>query len=97
MHQNKTTNLIIDVRNNTGGSPEISNYLFSYLCNKPYYYFDYVGRKCKNTDSLKQYCSSPNDFMNVDTTKTVFRENLYCDKKDVGGMINKTKKEKLFR
>ena len=81
VHQNKTTNLIIDVRNNNGGSPEISNYLFSYLFNKPYYYFDYVGRKCKNTDSLKQFCSSPNDFMNVDTTKTVFRENLYCDKK----------------
>jgi C-terminal processing protease CtpA/Prc len=81
VRRDKITNLIIDVRNNNGGSAEISNYLFSYLYNKPYYYFDYVGRKCKNTDKLRQYCTTPNYFANVDTTKIVFQENLYCDEK----------------
>jgi C-terminal processing protease CtpA/Prc len=81
VHRDNITNLIIDVRNNNGGSAEISNYLFSYLYNKQYYYFEYIGRKCKSTDKLRQYCTTPNYFANVDTTKTVFQENLYCDEK----------------
>ena len=79
--KNSITNLIIDVRNNNGGSAEVSNYLFSYLCQKSYFYFDYVGRKCKNVDRLRSYCTTPNYFTNIDTTKTVLQENLYCEKK----------------
>lgn len=96
VRQDKITNLIIDVRNNNGGAPEISNYLFSYLCSNPYYYFDYVGRKCKNTDKLRQYCTTPNDFANVDTTKTTFKENLYCDIKGRWWIGQQKPKKKSF-
>ncbi|WP_312313793.1 S41 family peptidase [Empedobacter brevis] len=39
----KTKNLIIDLRDNSGGSADIASYLFSYLTNKPFYYLDYQG------------------------------------------------------
>lgn len=96
VHRNKTSNLIIDVRDNNGGSAEISNYLFSYLYNESYYYFDYVGRKCKNTDKLRQYCTTPNYFANVDTTKIVFQENLYCDLKGHWWLDKQKPKKKSF-
>lgn len=92
----KITKLIIDVRNNGGGSPEISNYLFSYLYDKPYYYYDYVGRKCKNTDELRRYCTTPANFFNVDTTMTVFKENLYCDKKGLWWVKTQKPKKKNY-
>lgn len=90
------TNLIIDVRNNNGGSAEVSNYLFSYLCKKTYYYFDYVGRKYKNVDKLRPYCTTPNYFSNVDTTKTVFEENLYCEKMGYWWFDKQKPKKKSF-
>lgn len=76
----KIENLIIDVRNNNGGSAEISSYLFSYLSDKPYFYFDYVGKKYRSADSLKQYCTTPNYLINPDTTKNVYQGDLYCEK-----------------
>ena len=39
IHQKKIKNLIIDVRFNSGGSPESSIYLLSYLINNPFTYF----------------------------------------------------------
>ncbi|MBL7921980.1 MAG: hypothetical protein JNJ40_16820 [Bacteroidia bacterium] len=96
VRKDKITKLIIDVRNNGGGSPEISNYLFSYLYNKPYYYYDYVGRKCKNTDELRRYCTTPTNFFNVDTSMTIFKENLYCDKKGLWWVETQKPKKKNY-
>jgi hypothetical protein len=74
----KITNIIIDVRNNTGGSPEVSNYLFSYLSNKPYYYFEYMGKKYKKAGSWKSFCSNPDGLNKVDEVATQLLNNLFC-------------------
>ena len=96
VRRHNITNLIIDVRNNNGGSAEVSNYLYSYLCQKSYYYFDYVGRKCKHVGKLQPYCTTPNYFTNIDTTKTVFQENLYCEKKGHWWFDQQKAKKKSF-
>jgi hypothetical protein len=74
----KITNIIIDVRNNTGGSPEISNYLFSHLTDKPYYYFEYMGKKYKKVGSWKNLCSNPDGLNEVDAIATQPFNNLFC-------------------
>jgi hypothetical protein len=74
----KITNIIIDVRNNTGGSPEVSNYLFSYLSNKPYYYFEYMGKKYKKAGSWKNFCNTPERLDKVDAIATQPLNNLFC-------------------
>lgn len=57
----KTKNLIIDLRDNSGGAAEIANYLFSYLTNKPYYYFDYVGAKFNSVKEWKHFAQYPDN------------------------------------
>jgi hypothetical protein len=74
----KITNIIIDVRNNPGGSPEISNYLFSYLSNKPYYYFEYMGKKYKKAGSWKNFCTTPDRLDKMDAIATQPLNNLFC-------------------
>lgn len=39
----KMSNIILDLRGIGGGAAEIAGCLFSYLSNRPFYYFDYVG------------------------------------------------------
>lgn len=71
--------LIIDVRNNSGGDPEISSYLFSFLTNKPYYYFEYVGRKFKNVGNWKSICDQRANLQDVDTSQVKLISGLYCE------------------
>ena len=66
----KTENLIIDLRDNGGGSADIANYLFSYLTNKSYYYFDYVGVKYNTTKQWKHYAQYPNNIEEIVLTET---------------------------
>lgn len=75
----KINNLIIDVRTNSGGAPEISSYLFSYLANKPYFYFEYVGIKYKKAGAWKYFSTDPQDIYDIDTTKFKYINNLYCE------------------
>lgn len=79
IRKQKINNLIIDVRANSGGSAEVANYLFSYLSNKPYYYFEYVGKKYKNATEWKRYCTTPQYINDVDTVATKYYTNLYCE------------------
>lgn len=79
VHQKRIKNLIIDLRGNGGGAPEISNYLFSYLTNETYYYFDYVGRKTLNFSAWKSYSTKPQFLNDLDSTMYLYRNNLYCE------------------
>lgn len=94
-------NLIIDVRGNSGGSAEVSNYLFSYLTNKPYYYFEYVGKKYKNAAEWKHYCTTPQYINDVDTIATKYHNNLYCEvetnKKDYWWFEKQKGKRKYYK
>ncbi|MFI5203058.1 MAG: S41 family peptidase [Flavobacteriales bacterium] len=72
-------NLIIDVRGNGGGSPEFSSYLFSHLTDTTYYYFDYVGRKCKNPSEFKIACTTPDKLNDIDTVKLKKQDDLYIE------------------
>jgi hypothetical protein len=78
--------LIIDVRSNPGGSPEVANYLFSYLTDKSYYYFEYVGTKYTKTGDWKRYSTIPQNLNDIDPKKMIYFNDLYCqmetDKKD---------------
>lgn len=69
--------LIIDVRGNEGGAPAVSNYLFSYLSPKPYYYFDYIGFSYNQLGDWTNYLNG--DFQPVfDSTKRRSENGLYC-------------------
>jgi len=74
----KTENLIIDLRDNTGGSADIANYLFSYLTNKSYYYFDYVGAKYNTTKQWKHYAQYPNNIEDISIAETKRKNGLNC-------------------
>ncbi|PSK93587.1 S41 family peptidase [Taibaiella chishuiensis] len=74
----KTKNLIIDLRDNSGGSAELANYLFSYLTGGPYYYFDYAGAKYKSVQEWKHYAQYPDNIEEIDLTETTFRDGLHC-------------------
>lgn len=73
-----TKNLIIDLRDNSGGSAEIANYLFSYLTNKPYYYFDYQGAKYNSAKVWKHYAQYPDNIEEIDLKETKFKNGLNC-------------------
>ncbi len=53
IRKNKTKNLIIDVRNNGGGSEGAEDYLFSYLTEKPYVKYKYVEASSFNYSFIK--------------------------------------------
>lgn len=95
------TNLIIDVRGNSGGSAEVSNYLFSYLTDKQYYYFEYVGKKYKKAGDLKYYSTTSQYIKDVDILATQYRNNLYCEvetnKKDYWWFEKQKGKKKYFK
>ena len=74
----KTKNLIIDVRDNGGGAPEIANYLFSYLTNKPYYYFDYIGAKYNSVKDWKHYARYPDNIEEINLAETKLKNGLNC-------------------
>lgn len=74
----KTKNLILDLRDNGGGAAEIASYLFSYLTNKPYYYFDYVGAKCSSVKEWKHYAQYPDNIEEIDLKETKFKNGLNC-------------------
>ncbi|MBK8442170.1 MAG: peptidase S41 [Sphingobacteriales bacterium] len=73
----KIQNLIIDLRDNSGGAPEIANYLFSYLVNKPYYYFDYVGAKFTSVKEWKHYAQYPDNIQEINIAETTLKNGLY--------------------
>ena len=74
----KTKNLIIDVRDNSGGAAEIANYLFSYLSNRPYYYMEYMGAKYNTVDDWKHFAQYPNNIAAIDTNETKLQNGLHC-------------------
>ncbi|UZR94416.1 S41 family peptidase [Chondrinema litorale] len=63
---NKTKNLIIDIRNNGGGSEGAEDYLFSYLTNKPYQKYQYVEAK-GFTFSFLDYTDYKDDRENLES------------------------------
>jgi C-terminal processing protease CtpA/Prc len=77
IQKSKIPHLILDLRDNGGGAPEIANYLFSYLIDKPYYYFDYVGAKFSSTKDWKQLALYPENIQDIDTLETKFKNGLY--------------------
>lgn len=74
----KTNNLIIDLRDNGGGAPEIANYLFSYLVDKPYYYFDYVGAKFNSVKEWKYFAQYPTNIEEINIAETTLKNGLHC-------------------
>nr|WP_121272879.1 S41 family peptidase [Pedobacter schmidteae] len=74
----KTENLIIDLRDNGGGSADIANYLFSYLTSSPYYYFDYAGAKYKSVKEWKHYAQYPDNIEEINLNETTLRDGLNC-------------------
>lgn len=82
LHRQKVRKLIIDVRGNGGGNPEMANELFSWLIGKEYKYFDYVGTKYLSAMDWRKYCTRPEYFNETDTTRCTLRNSLYCQTKD---------------
>ncbi|MEZ0007574.1 C-terminal processing protease CtpA/Prc [Flavobacterium sp. 28YEA47A] len=74
----KTENLIIDLRDNGGGSADIANYLFSYLTSAPYYYFDYMGAKYKSVKEWKHYAQYPDNIEEINLNETKLKNGLNC-------------------
>ncbi|WP_228452191.1 S41 family peptidase [Chryseobacterium sp. c4a] len=74
----KTENLIIDLRDNGGGSADIANYLFSYLASTPYYYLDYVGAKYKSVKDWKHYTQYPDNIEEINLNETKLKNGLHC-------------------
>jgi len=74
----KTKNLIIDLRNNSGGAPEMANYLFSYITNKPYHFFDYIGAKYNSVKEWKHYAQYPDNIGEINLAETKLKNGLNC-------------------
>ncbi|RXM50552.1 MULTISPECIES: S41 family peptidase [unclassified Chryseobacterium] len=74
----KTKNLIIDLRDNSGGSADIANYLFSYLSSTPYYYLDYMGAKYKRAKEWKHYAQYPDNIDEINLNETKLKDGLNC-------------------
>jgi hypothetical protein len=74
----KTRNLIIDLRDNSGGAAEMANYLFSYLTDKTFYYFDYVGAKYNTVKEWKHFAQYPENIEEIkfERNKTKIRTEL---------------------
>jgi hypothetical protein len=73
----KTKNLIIDLRDNSGGAAEIANYLFAYLTNKPYYYFDYIGAKYNSVKDWKHLAQYPDNIAEINLSETKLINGLH--------------------
>lgn len=74
----KTKNLILDLRDNSGGSADIASYLFSYITNKPYYYFDYIGAKYTTIKEWKHYAQYPENIEEINVPETKLKNGLHC-------------------
>ncbi|WP_211208927.1 S41 family peptidase [Cytophaga aurantiaca] len=85
MYDLKITNLILDLRGNGGGAPELANYLFSYLSSKPYYYFASIGIKYNSTKNWKYLAEYPRYIPEVDFSKTTTKHglNLYTQTNEI--------------
>ncbi|MGD1841011.1 MAG: S41 family peptidase [Thermonemataceae bacterium] len=69
IQRHQSSNLIIDLRNNTGGNDSFSDYLVSYFADKPFkWYSDF---KIKTSKTLKEVTRKNND-----TTKAYFQQIL---------------------
>ena len=69
INRQKSPNLIIDLRNNTGGNDSHSNYLVSYLADKPFKWC--ADFTLKTSKALKDFTRKNND-----TTTTYFQQIL---------------------
>lgn len=74
----KIKNLIIDLRDNSGGAAEIANYLFSYLVHAPYFYFEYVGAKYNSVKAWKHYAQLPDNIEEINLGATKHLHGLNC-------------------
>lgn len=74
----KIPDLILDLRGNSGGSADIANYLFSYLTDKPYYYFDYVGAKFNSVSQWKHFAQYPDNIEEINLSETKLKNGLNC-------------------
>jgi len=74
----KTNHLILDLRDNSGGSADIASYLFSYLTNKPFYYLDYQGAKYNTVKDWKHYAQNPDNIEEINLNETKLKNGLNC-------------------
>lgn len=101
LKKKKIKKLVIDLRGNEGGRPEVSNELFSCLYSKEYYYFEYQGVSFDRMGDWKKYLDS--DFQpGLDTTKSRSENGLFCytEADDPNGETMMTKfkgKKKAFK
>lgn len=65
----KSKNLIIDLRNNPGGNDSFSDYLVSYIADRPFTWYSHFS--LKTSEVLKEHTRK-----HFDTTKTYFKEIL---------------------
>jgi C-terminal processing protease CtpA/Prc len=97
----KVQNLILDLRDNSGGSPDIANYLFSYLTDKPYYYFDYIGNKYNSTKDWKHLAQYPDNINEINLSETKLINGLHCyvetDSNEYWALKKQQNKSKYFK
>jgi C-terminal processing protease CtpA/Prc len=74
----KTKNLIIDLRDNSGGAAEIASYLFSYLTDKPFYYFEFIGAKFNSVKEWKHFAQYPDNIEEINLNETKPKNGLNC-------------------
>ncbi|AZA77174.1 peptidase S41 [Chryseobacterium sp. G0186] len=74
----KIKNLVIDLRDNSGGAAEIANYLFSYLVNVPYSYLEYMGAKYNSGKDWKHYAQFPANIEEINLGETKRINGLNC-------------------
>jgi hypothetical protein len=76
---NKTENLILDLRNNQGGGSAYGTYLFSYLLDKPFSYVrDYFAvRKVQNSSENRLKRKLYNRTRKTNPNKNIFSGNLF--------------------
>jgi hypothetical protein len=94
--------LIIDVRGNGGGSPEVSNYLFSYLKGSgSYFYNKEICTKYRSKSELAKCCTTPAFLPNTDTVVLIKKEGLYCEinngKSNYWGLRKQKPKKRSFQ
>jgi hypothetical protein len=74
IQEKEISNLIVDLRENGGGSDEYGARLFSYLSEQPFEYYDHLGVVVEHVDFLK-HTSLPQDF-NEEIKKRVREDDL---------------------
>lgn len=73
----RISKLIIDLRGNSGGDPEISQELYSYLAKDDFHYFAYAATKINKIGNWKRYIERPTQLPELDSTLIRSNNGLY--------------------